>query len=89
MKKEMRAHNILGKQASDERLYLKREDVGREIKSDVEAAWTREPRKKENAILSEGMKRMEDIGIAVLFQEGCILIEDEIVEGGWKLAWKS
>ena len=80
IKREMRAHNILGKQASDERLYLKRGDGGRGIKSmrDVDqekrlrvacymacsknkwikAAWMRETRKEEKAIISEAMKIM-------------------------------
>ena len=33
IKCELRSKNVLGKQSSDERLYLRREDCGREIKS--------------------------------------------------------
>ena len=33
IKRELRSKNILGKQSSDERLYLRREDAGRAIKS--------------------------------------------------------
>jgi len=33
IKREMRTKKMLGRQASDERLYLKREDDGRRIKS--------------------------------------------------------
>ena len=33
VKMELRSKNMLGKQASDERLYLKREDGGRGLKS--------------------------------------------------------
>ena len=106
----MRSHNVLGRQTSDERLYLKRKDGGSGIKSMrdvyqetrlrvafcmaysnnkwINAARMRETRKEENAIMSEAMTIMKDIGIAILFQEGCIRIEDDIVEGSWKLTWK-
>ena len=38
--------------------------------------------------MSEEMKLLEDIGIAILFHEGCILTDDEIVQVGWEMAWK-
>ena len=106
----MRAHNILGKPASNERLYLKRgdgrcgiksmKDVYEEIRLRVacymafsknkwiKAPWMREIQKEENVIISEAMKIMEEIGIAIQFQDGCTLIEDEIAEGDWKVAGK-
>ena len=92
IKREMRSSNILGKQGSNERLYLKREDGGREITSmrDVYqetrlraacymacstnswiwAAWRREIMKEENAIVTEAVKIMEDVGVQIHFEEG-------------------
>ena len=85
IKREMRSSNILGKQGSDERLYLKREDGGRRIKSMrdvyqetrlrvacymacstnswIRAAWRREMMKEENAIVTEAVKIMENVGV--------------------------
>ena len=41
----------------------------------LKAAWTRETRKEQNAIMSLAIEIMEDTGIAVLFPEDCISIE--------------
>ena len=109
--REMRSSNILGKQGSDERLYLKREDGGRGIKSMrdvyqetrlrvacymacstnswIRAAWRKEMMKEENAIVTEAVKIMEDVRVQIQFEEGSILIDGEVIEGGWKLAWRS
>ena len=87
IKPEMRSSNILRKQGSDERLYLKREDGGRGIKSVrdvyqekrlrvacymacstnswIQAAWRREMMKEENAIVTEAVKIMEDVGVRI------------------------
>ena len=54
----------------------------------MKAAWMRGTRNEENVIMSEAMKIMEDIGIAILFHEGCILIDYEIVQVGWGMACK-
>ena len=111
IKREMRSSNILGKQGSDERLYLKREDGGRGIKSMrdvyqetrlrvachmacstnslIRAAWRREMMKEENAIVMEAVKIMEDVGVRIQFEEGSILIDGEVTEGGWKPVWRS
>ena len=111
IKWEMRSSNILGKQGSDERLYLKREDGGRGIKSMrdvyqetrlrvacymacstnswIRAAWRREMMKKENAIVTEAVKIMEDVGVRIPFEEGSISIDGQVIEGGWKPAWRS
>ena len=110
IKQEMRSSNILGKQGSDERLYLKRGDGGRGIKSmrdvyqetrlrvacymacstnsRIRAAWRKEMMKEENAIVTEAVKTMEDVGIRIQFEEGSILINREVIEGGWKPAWR-
>ena len=110
IKRKMRSSNILGKQGSDERLYLKREDGGRGIKSMrdvyqetrlrvacymacltnswIRAAWRREMMKEENAIVTEAVKIMEDVGFRIQFEEGSISINGEVIEGGWKPAWR-
>ena len=99
IKQEMRSSNILGKQGSDERLYLKREDRGRGIKymrdvyqemrlrvacymacltnSWIRAAWRREMMKEENAIVTEAVKTMADVGVRIQFEEGSISIDGE------------
>ena len=101
----MISSNILGKQGSDERLYLKREDGGRGIKyqetrlrvacymacltnSWIRAAWRREMMKEENAIVTEAVKTMEDVGVRIQFEEGSISIDGEVIEGGCKPAWR-
>ena len=111
IKREMRSSNILGKQGSDERLYLKRGDGGRGIKSMrdvyqetrlraacymacstnswIQAAWRREMMKEDNAIVTETVKIMEDVGVRIQFEEGSILIDGEVIEAGWKPAWRS
>ena len=111
IKREMRSSNILGKQGSDERLYLKREDGGRGIQSMrdvyqetrlrvacymacstnswIRAAWRSEMMKEENAIVTEAVKIMEDVGVRIQIEEGSILIDGEVIEGGWKPTWRS
>ena len=48
------------------------------------AAWGREMMKEENAIV----KTMEDAGVRIQFEEGSISIDREVIEGGWKPAWR-
>ena len=101
---------MLGKQSSDERLYLIREDGGRGIKSlrDIyketrlrvtcyiaclqnewtKAAWRREKTKEENSIVEEAIKTMENVEAEIQFEEGNIHIDGELIERGWKQAWK-
>ena len=108
--REMRSSTILGKQGSDEKLYLKREDGGRGIKSMrdvyqetrfrvacymacstnswIRAAWRRKMMKEENAIVTETVKTMEDVGVRIQFEEGSISIDGEVLEGGRKPAWR-
>ena len=109
IKQEMRSSNILGKQGSDERLYLKREDGGCGIKSIrdvchkmklrvacymacstnswIQAAWRRQMKKEENAIVTKAVQIMEDVGVRIQFEEGSISIDGKVIEGGSKLAW--
>ena len=42
--------------------------------------------KEENAIVTEAVKIMEDVGVRIQFEEGSILINGEVLEGGWKPA---
>ena len=44
--------------------------------------------KEENAIVTEAVKIMEDVGVRIQFEEGSISIDGEVVEGGWKPAWR-
>ena len=106
----MRSSNILRKQGSDERLYMKREEGGRGIKSMrdvyqetrlrvacyvacltnswIRAASRREMMKEENAIVTEAVKIMEDVGVRIQFEEGSISIDGEVIEEDWKPAWR-
>ena len=59
------------------------------INSWIQAAWRREMMKEENAIVREAVKIMEDVGVRIQFEEGSILIDGEVIEGGWKPAWRS
>ena len=34
------------------------------------------------------MKAMEDVGVEIQFEEGNIQIDGELIDGGWKPAWK-
>ena len=34
------------------------------------------------------MKTMEDIGVEIQLEEGNIRIDGELIDGGWKPAWK-
>ena len=45
--------------------------------------------KEENTIVTEAVKIMEDVGVRIQFKEGSILIDGEVIEGGWKPAWRS
>ena len=42
--------------------------------------------KEENAIVTEAVKIMEDVGVRIQFEEGNISIDREVIEGGWKPA---
>ena len=112
IKKQLRGKNMLGRQVSDKRLYLKREKGGRGLKSlrDVyketrqrvacylaksnnqwiETVWTREMIKDENAIVTESIKTMEEVGVRLRFKRRLIRLDDEVIdeEREWKLAWR-
>ena len=109
IKRELRSKNMLGKQSSDETLYLRRRDGGRGIKSLkdiykgtrlrvacyiacsenkwISAAW-RSGNTKENSIVEEAMKILKYVGVEIQFEEGNIQIDGELIDGGWKSAWK-
>ena len=110
IKKQLRGKNMLGRQVSDKRLYLKREKGGRGLKSlrDVyketrlcvacylaksnnrwiETVWTREMIKDENAIVTESIKTMEEVGVRFRFKGRLIRLDDEVIdeEREWKPA---
>ena len=101
---------MLGKQLSNDRLYLRREDGGRRIKSLkdiykdirlrvacymacsenrwISAVWRRENTKEENSIVEEAIPTMDDVGVEIQFEGGNIWIDGELINGGWKPAWK-
>ena len=54
----------------------------------IRAAWRRETMKEENAIVTEAVKIMEDVGVRIQFEEGSISIDGEVIEGGWKPTWR-
>ena len=110
IKWEPRSKNTLGKQSSDERLYMIRENIRKGIelvrniyketklkvtcfmvclkKWWIKAAWRIENAKEENYIVEEAIKPMEDIEVEIQFEEGIIQIDGELIEKGWKPAWK-
>ena len=111
IKRELRGKNMLGKQASDERLCLKREKGERGLKSLrdtyketrlsvvcymakltsrwIEAAWRRETIKKENAIVVELVKMMEEVRVRLSFKGKSVRLGDEVIDEQrkWKPTW--
>jgi len=103
---------MLGRQASDERLYLKRIVGGRGLKSLREAyketrlrvalymakssnkwiaaAWERERCKEENAIKTEAIRTMEEVGVSMRFERDSIHIDEERIddETEYKPTWR-
>ena len=102
IKKELRVKNMLGRQESNERLYLKRERGGRGLKSLRDAyretrlrvacymakstnrwireAWRREENKEENAIVSESISTMEEVGVRLRFADNSIRLDEEVID---------
>ena len=111
-KKELRVKNMLGRQASNEQLYLKRERGGRGLKSLRDAyketrlrvacymakstnrwireAWKREENKEENAIVSESISTMEEVGVRLQFADNSIRLEKEVIDEAteYKVVWR-
>ena len=54
----------------------------------ISAAWRRENTKKENSIVEEAMKTMDYVGVEIQFKGDNIWIDGELINGGWKPAWK-
>ena len=112
IKKELRVKNMLRRQASDERLYLKRERGGRGLKSLRDAyretrlrvacymakstnrwireAWKREENKEENAIVSESISTMEEVGLRLRFADNSIRLDEEVIDEAteYKAVWR-
>ena len=42
----------------------------------------------EHSIVGEVMKTMEGVGVEIQFEEGSIRIDVELIDRGWKPAWK-
>ena len=38
---------------------------------------------------TEAVKIVEDVGVRIQFEVGSILIDGEVIKGGWKPAWRS
>ena len=111
IKRQLRKNNMLGRQSSDERLYLKREEGGRGLKSlrDVykdtklrvacymamsqsqwiQAAWERETEKEYTSIKREAQEAIIEIGLAIDFEEGKVILEGERLDKPWKETWRS
>ena len=54
----------------------------------ISAGWRRKNTKQGNSIVEEAMKTMGDVGIEFQFEEGNIQIVGELLDRGWKPAWK-
>ena len=54
----------------------------------IKAAWRRENTKKENSIIEEAMKVVEEVEVEIQFEKGNIWIDGELIEEEWKPAWK-
>ena len=56
----------------------------------IRAAWHREKNKSENAIVSESMLTMHEVGVQLRFEGDSIHIDDEIIEGEreYKATWR-
>ena len=54
----------------------------------ISAAWRRENTKKENSIVEEATKTMDYIGVEIQFEGDNIWTDGELINGGWKPAWK-
>ena len=54
----------------------------------IKAAWARELKKEESSIVEEAMITASNAGFDIEFEEGNIKINGELIEGGWKPAWK-
>ena len=99
VKKELRSKQMLGKQASNEIIYLKREDRERGLKSMrdvheetrlrvacymsksenrwIQAAWSRETLKVENAVVTEARTTMEEVGMRLKFEDNAMQLNGE------------
>ena len=99
VKKELRSKQMLGKQASNEIIYLKREDREKGLKSMqdvheetrlrvacymsksenrwIQAAWSRETLKVENAVVTEARTTMEEVGMRLKFEDNAMQLNGE------------
>ena len=46
----------------------------------IKAAWRRENTKKENSIIEEAMKVVEEVEVEIQFEKGNIWIDGELIE---------
>ena len=44
--------------------------------------------KEENSIIQEAIQTMTEVGVEIEFEGGNICIDGELINQGWKLAWK-
>jgi hypothetical protein len=110
VKRELRAKNMLARQSSDERLYMKRDQGGRGLKSMrdvyketrvrvacymlksenrwIHAAWRRESLKEENAVVSEAVTIMQEVGKAIQFEDNKVGLDGELLVMEGKPTWR-
>lgn len=86
IKRELRSNQMLGNQASNDRLYLKRED-GNQASNDrlyymsksenrwIQATWRRETLQAQNPIATEARTTMEEVGRKLKFEDDTIQLE--------------
>ena len=53
----------------------------------ISAAWRRENTKEDNSIMNEAMKKLEDVGVEIQFEEDSIWIDGKLINGSLKPPW--
>ena len=92
VKRELRRCNMLGRQSSNKRLYLK-SDVGEQnlrslrdvfVETILRVACYMVKSSKTNSIKDEAITSMHAVGKVIDFEEDCMLLDRERIENNWK-----